>query len=193
MGQRIVGKYYKMPPQERINQLIDDYDCFPDMIDVYERDIYEWILGGISKARQDAIGDLGVRIQNGNNVASPTASVAEIKQRTDAAMKMGFLDASFKDLIDFDEINRGMREIALMKREFGRFSDRLKLIHKGNRTFFELYLKKHKNRTRDELATELEMTRDALDKRIYRLRKDLCSGFLETLNYYDDASIIYFI
>lgn len=62
----IVGKYYRLSPRDRLDKINANYDNFPGIIADYELEISEWIKGSLAKARRDALGDLGVRIQSSN-------------------------------------------------------------------------------------------------------------------------------
>ena len=118
--QNIVGSYYRLAPGKRLDVIVLNFDNFPGIIKDYEQEMYEWIIDNRAKARQDALGDLGVRIQSGKNNVSVVENSVEEKMLVEAIIKNGRLDASCKDLYERDDIIRGLNEIKLMRHEYDR-------------------------------------------------------------------------
>ena len=189
--QKIVGRYYKLPPRKRIDYIMSNYDRFQGMVNNYENDLKVWTLRSIAKARQDATAGLGVRVQSGSSPSSPQAKVAEDRDCIDAAFKNGALDASLRGIEDYDDINRGLKELELMRDEYAWFMRRFYNIHPENRDVFRRYISKQ-TRT-EELASELSITSASLNKKIYLIRRVLVSDAEKVLGVYDDDSIIYYL
>lgn len=186
----LVGRYYKMPPKERINYLIKNYNCFPALIGDYEQELKEWILAGMSSAWQDEVGDLGVRIQTGFSNSSPTFSETAAELEAQKAIETGALVGLLRCLSDYDEINCGLHEIRLMRREFWRLNHRLELLG-PDREIFERFIRKEVKI--QQLADEMSVTYDAVKKKLQRAKRKLLRGWVERLGSYDDRSIIYYI
>jgi len=187
--QNFVGGYYRLEPKKRLDVIVRNFDNFPGVMKEYENKMYEWIIGNRAKARQDAQGDLGVRIQSGANSASPIEN--EVSERTlvEAIIKNGRLDESCRNIYERDDIIRGLNEIKLMRYEYGRVIDKLQTLRPWDRELFEKYITSPKRSVR--LSQELKMTEDAVRNKMYRIKKELYSNFADSLGVYDDDSIIF--
>ncbi|SCX09755.1 hypothetical protein SAMN02910339_01396 [Lachnospiraceae bacterium YSD2013] len=187
--QNFVGGYYRLEPKKRLDVIVRNFDNFPGVMKEYENKMYEWIIGNRAKARQDAQGDLGVRIQSGANSVSPIEN--EVSERTlvEAIIKNGRLDESCRNIYERDDIIRGLNEIKLMRYEYGRVIDKLQTLRPWDRELFEKYITSPKRSVR--LSQELKMTEDAVRNKMYRIKKELYSNFADSLGVYDDDSIIF--
>ena len=186
--QNIVGSYYRLAPGKRLDVIVLNFDNFPGIIKDYEQEMYEWIFDNRAKARQDALGDLGVRIQSGKNNVSVVENSVEEKMLVEAIIKNGRLDASCKDLYERDDIIRGLNEIKLMRHEYDRVKDRLRTIHSWDRDLYRKYITSP-NRS-ILLSEELKMSEDTVRNKMYRIKKKLYGAFADSLCVYDDDSII---
>ena len=187
--QNFVGGYYRLEPKKRLDVIVRNFDNFPGLMKEYENKMYEWIIGNRAKARQDAQGDLGVRIQSGANSVSPIEN--EVSERTlvEAIIKNGRLDESCRNIYERDDIIRGLNEIKLMRYEYGRVIDKLQTLRPWDRELFEKYITSPKRSVR--LSQELKMTEPAVRNKMYRIKKELYSNFADSLGVYDDDSIIF--
>lgn len=187
--QNFVGGYYRLEPKKRLDVIVRNFDNFPGVMKEYENKMYDWIIGNRAKARQDARGDLGVRIQSGANSVSPIEN--EVSERTvvEAIIKNGRLDESCRNIYERDDIIRGLNEIKLMRYEYGRVIDKLQTLRPWDRELFEKYITSPKRSVR--LSQELKMTEDAVRNKMYRIKKELYSNFADSLGVYDDDSIIF--
>ncbi|MEE3495285.1 MAG: hypothetical protein VZR06_08995 [Butyrivibrio sp.] len=187
--QDFVGGYYRLEPKKRLDVIVRNFDNFPGVMKEYENKMYEWIIGNRAKARQDAQGDLGVRIQSGANSVSPIEN--EVSERTlvEAIIKNGRLDESCRNIYERDDIIRGLNEIKLMRYEYGRVIDKLQTLRPWDRELFEKYITSPKRSVR--LSQELKMTEPAVRNKMYRIKKELYSNFADSLGVYDDDSIIF--
>ena len=186
--QNIVGSYYRLAPGKRLDVIVLNFDNFPGIIKDYEQEMYEWIIDNRAKARQDALGDLGVRIRSGKNNVSVVENSVEEKMLVEAIIKNGRLDASCKDLYERDDIIRGLNEIKLMRHEYDRVKDRLRTIHSWDRDLYRKYITSP-NRS-ILLSEELKMSEDTVRNKMYRIKKKLYGAFADSLCVYDDDSII---
>lgn len=187
--QNFVGGYYRLEPKKRLDVIVRNFDNFPGVMKEYENNMYVWIIGNRAKARQDALGDLGVRIQSGANSVSPIEN--EVSERTlvEAIIKNGRLDESCRNIYERDDIIRGLNEIKLMRYEYGRVIDKLQTLRPWDRELFEKYITSPKRSVR--LSQELKMTEPAVRNKMYRIKKELYSNFADSLGVYDDDSIIF--
>ncbi len=187
--QNFVGGYYRLEPKKRLDVIVRNFDNFPGVMKEYENKMYDWIIGNRAKARQDAQGDLGVRIQSGANSVSPIEN--EVSERTlvEAIIKNGRLDESCRNIYERDDIIRGLNEIKLMRYEYGRVIDKLQTLRPWDRELFEKYITSPKRSVR--LSQELKMTEPAVRNKMYRIKKELYSNFADSLGVYDDDSIIF--
>ena len=187
--QNCVGGDYRLEPKKRLDVIVRNFDNFPGVMKEYENKMYDWIIGNRAKARQDAQGDLGVRIQSGANSVSPIEN--EVSERTlvEAIIKNGRLDESCRNIYERDDIIRGLNEIKLMRYEYGRVIDKLQTLRPWDRELFEKYITSPKRSVR--LSQELKMTEPAVRNKMYRIKKELYSNFADSLGVYDDDSIIF--
>lgn len=187
--QNFVGGYYRLEPKKRLDVIVRNFDNFPGVMKEYENKMYEWIIGNRAKARQDAQGDLGVRIQSGANSVSPIENEVSEKTLVEAIIKNGRLDESCRNIYERDDIIRGLNEIKLMRYEYGRVIDKLQTLRPWDRELFEKYITSPKRSVR--LSQELKMTEPAVRNKMYRIKKELYSNFADSLGVYDDDSIIF--
>ena len=64
--QEFVGQYYRLAPRDRLDRIYTNFDNFPGIIADYELEMAEWIKDNLARARRQAVGELGVRIQTSN-------------------------------------------------------------------------------------------------------------------------------
>lgn len=186
--QSIVGKYYRLSPRDRLDKIYANFDCFPGIIADYEYEMAEWIKGNLAKARRDAVGDLGVRVQTSNFRRSITEDRAIENLEVERIIRETDLqDSSWDRIEDSDEIMRGLLEISLMRREYLRFMSRLRSLSGQNKEIFQNYLN-HRKRMH-ALSDEYDILNDSVRKRIYRIKKQVYAGFVENLDNYDDDTI----
>lgn len=185
--QKFVGRYYRLSPKKRIDLIITNYDCFPAMCKDYERNLSEWIKDCRAKAKRDAIGDLGVRIQAGNSRFSVTEIHALENMEIEKMLADGDID-SCENLEDYEEILRGVKELQLMLKEYKDLKSKISTLHVRERGPFENYICRKCRST--ELSEELQINFDSVRKKMYRIKKKVCSDLLEQLDDYDDESIL---
>ena len=186
--QSIVGNYYRLAPKKRLDVIVLHYDGFPAMLKDYENELQDWILTSRARARQEALGDLGVRVQTGKANVSVTENAAFENIKVEEIIKTGKLDDSCKNLPDYDEISRGLLELKLMKREYERLKTKLRMLYPNEREVFECYIRR-KKRTAD-LAEELHMTENSVKSKMCLIKKKLYAGLVERLDTYTDESIV---
>ena len=186
--QDIVGTYYRLDPKKRLNTIVLNFDNFPGIIKDHENEMYEWIIDNRAMARQDALGDLGVRIQSGRANGSVVEGSVSEKMLVEAIIKNCRLDASTRDNYERDDIIRGLNEIWLMRDEYKWVKDKLSSIHSWER---ELYVKYITNPNRSTLLSEeLKMSGDTVRNKMYRIKKKLYGNYTDSFHCYDDDSII---
>ncbi|MCR5585742.1 MAG: hypothetical protein K6F63_09965 [Lachnospiraceae bacterium] len=186
--QDIVGTYYRLDPKKRLNTIVLNFDNFPGIIKDHEKEMYEWIIDNRAMARQDALGDLGVRIQSGRANGSVVEGSVSEKMLVEAIIKNCRLDASSRDIYERDDIIRGLNEIWLMRDEYKWVKDKLSSIHSWER---ELYVKYITNPNRSTLLSEeLKMSGDTVRNKMYRIKKKLYGNYTDSFQCYDDDSII---
>ncbi len=186
--QSIVGNYYRMAPRERLNAIVFHFDCFPAIIRDYEMELEDWILTGWALARQESLGELGVRIQCGDPSSSPTFNRAEAEIHAEKIVRDRSLDESCRNLADRDEIARGLLELQLMQKEYGRIKIKIRKLPEDERDLLKKYVSRVERTA--ELAQELQITQRAVKKKLYRIRLKLYAGYVESLRTYDDESIL---
>ena len=186
--QKAVGSYYRLAPRKRMDLIVYNIDSFPAMIRDYEMNVEEWLLSRRSAARQEALSDLGVRVTGGFNAASPTENAAFEKMWVENIIKTGKPDDLFYRLPDHEEIERALMEIRLMRREYDRLKNRIRFLRADEKSVFERYIR-YQDRTA-ELSDELSITQESVRKKIYRIKKKLYAGFADSLDVYDDESIL---
>lgn len=184
--QSIVGSYYRLAPEKRLDLIIYHYDCFPAMIKDYELGLKDLILTARSVARQESFGDLGVRVQSGNVASSPTDSIAMERLQVDSILEKRVLDYCCKRLSCSDELERGLQEMKLMEYDYKRVKARLGTIHRRERELFIRYVTKEDRS--NELSEELTIRQASVRKKIYRIKKSLFEGF--SLGSYSDDTIL---
>lgn len=187
--QNIVGRYYRMSPKKRIDEIVAHYDCFQRMMKDYERELFEWLEASRAKARRDANGDTGVRVQTGNRKFSVTENQALEHLEIEAMMENCNLSGS-ESIEDYDDILRGLMELKLMKKEYSALRSKIGLLHDDEKISFERYISRKARSA--ELAEELEIEFESVRKRMYRIRKKVYRDFVEYLEEYDDQSIFLF-
>ena len=186
--QSIVGSYYRLAPGKRMDLIVYNIDSFPAMIRDYEMNVEEWLLSRRSAARQEALADLGVRVTGGFNAASPTENAVFEKMWVEKIIKTGKPDDLFYRLPDHEEIERALMEIRLMRREYDRLKNRIRFLRSDEKSVFERYIR-YQDRTA-ELSDELSITQESVRKKIDRIKKKLYAGFADSLDVYDDESIL---
>ncbi len=186
--QNIVGNYYRLDPKKRMDYIVSRFECFPGVIREYETELEEWILTCRSVARQESLGELGVRIQSGRAGASPTESSAFEMMAVEDIIKTGALDQYCKSLEDADEIRRGLMEVKLMRREYDRMKIRVGILTGTEKR--QLFDYESRDKKAFEMSDELGITQKAARERIYKIKKKLYEGFVDRLGSYSDDSIL---
>ncbi len=186
--QNIVGNYYRLEPKKRMDYIVSRFECFPGVIREYETELEEWILTCRSVARQESLGELGVRIQSGRTGASPTESSAFEMMTVEDIIKTGALDQYCKSLEDADEIRRGLMEVKLMRREYDRMKIRVGILTGSEKR--QLFEYESRDKKAFEMSDELGITQKAARERIYKIKKKLYEGFVDRLGSYSDDSIL---
>ena len=186
--QEFVGKYYRLAPRDRLDRIYTNFDNFPGIIADYELEMSEWIKDNLARARRQAVGELGVRIQTSNFRHSITEDTAIENLEIERIIKETDLgDGSWDKMEDSDEIMRGLLEIKLMRQEYHRFKSKLRRLSTRNQEIFISYLN-HQRRT-PELSDYLGISQISVFKRIYRIKQEVYKGFLDRLDSYDDETI----
>ncbi len=186
--QNIVGNYYRLTPKKRMDYIVSHFECFPGVIREYETELEDWILTCRSIARQESLGDLGVRIQSGRSGASPTEGIALERMTVEDIIKTGALDQYCMSLDSADEIRRGLMEVKLMRREYDRMKIRVGILNGNERRQLLDYVSKDKKAY--DMSDELGITQKAARERIYKIKKKLYEGFVDKLDSYSDDSIL---
>ena len=75
-----------------------------------------------------------------------------------------------------------------MRREYDRLKNRIRFLRTDEKSVFERYIR-YQDRTA-ELSDELSITQESVRKKIYRIKKKLYAGFADSLDVYDDESIL---
>ena len=184
----IVGNYYRLDPRKRINVILYHFEGFPSIIRNYEMELEDWILDARARARRESLGDLGVRIQNGRNDFSPTENEYQEKSQVEEIVQRGCLDESSRRLSEHDELQRGLLEIRLMKREYERVRTLIGSLGKSDRTLFINYICRE-NRAAD-LSGKLMMQQASVRKKMYRMKKKLFEGYEDSFGIYSDDTIL---
>ena len=184
----IVGKYYRLDPRKRINVILYHFEGFPSIIRNYEMELEDWILTARARARRESLGDLGVRIQNGRNDFSPTENEYIEKSQVEEIVRRGCLDESSRRLSEHDELQRGLLEIRLMKREYEHVRTLIGSLGKSDRTLFVNYICRE-NRAAD-LSGKLMMQQASVRKKMYRMKKKLFEGYEDSFGIYSDDTIL---
>ena len=184
----IVGNYYRLDPRKRINVILYHFEGFPSIIRNYEMELEDWILDARARARRESLGDLGVRIQNGRNDFSPTENDYQEKSQVEEIVQRGCLDESSRRLSEHDELQRGLLEIRLMKREYERVRTLIGSLGKSDRTLFINYICRE-NRAAD-LSGKLMMQQASVRKKMYRMKKKLFEGYEDSFGIYSDDTIL---
>ena len=153
----IVGRYYRLSPSKRFDEIVFHYDHFQILIRDYEKDIEDWLYQGRALVRQADRGELGVRIQSGNASVSVVEITVEEKMQVENVIKTGRLDEFSKRLPNSNVILRGLMEIKLMRREYDRLKIKLHLLRPDDQAVFERYIQ-WKDRSA-ELSAELAISR----------------------------------
>ena len=185
--QNIVGNYYRLAPKKRMDYIVSHFECFPGVIREYETELEDWILTCRSVARQESLGDLGVRIQSGH-MGSPTEGGAIERMTVEDIIKNGALDHYCMSLDSADEIRRGLMEVKLMRREYDRMKIRVGMLSGNERRQLLDYVSRDKKAF--EMSDELGITQKAARERIYKIKKKLYEGFVDRLDSYSDESIL---
>ncbi len=186
--QNIVGDYYRLEPKKRMDYIVYHFESFPAIIRDYEMELEDWILTCRSMARQESLGDLGVRIQSGRSGASPTESIAIERMTVEDIIKSGSLDAYCRSLENADEIQRGLMEIRLMRHEYDRLKVRLGVLKKEERNLLFQYTSREYKAA--AISNDLAIAPKSAREKIYRIKKKLLSGFVDRLDSYSDESIL---
>lgn len=184
----IVGNYYRLDPRKRINVILYHFEGFPSIIRNYEMELEDWILDARARARRESLGDLGVRIQNGRNDFSPTENEYQEKAQVEEIVQRGCLDESSRRLSEHDELQRGLLEIRLMKREYEHVRTLIGSLGKSDRTLFINYICRE-NRAAD-LSGKLMMQQASVRKKMYRMKKKLFEGYEDSFGIYSDDTIL---
>ena len=186
--QSTVGSYYRMAPEKRLDAIVFQFDHFPAVIQDYEKDMEEWILTSRARTRQEARGDLGVRIQSGNASISIVEITVDEKMAVEKIVETGKLDEFCRRLYDYEEIRRGMLEIKLMKKDYELLKRKIKLLRPDEKAVFERYIRRQDRSA--ELSGELAISQDSVRKKMYRTKKKLYALAADSLRFYDDETIL---
>ncbi len=186
--QSIVGNYYRLAPKERMDVIIYHFNSFPSIIRDYEMELEDWIMTNRAMARQESCGELGVRIQSGGRLTSPTDSIAIERMQIEEMIKTGAMGEFGRKLEDFDEIRRGILEVRLMRHEYDRMKVRIGTLNKVERDLLVTYACKESSSS--TLSEELMITQKSVRNKIYRIKKKLLNGFGGTFDSYTDETIL---
>lgn len=187
--QELVGRYYTLPPKKRLNYILKNYSVFPAVIKDYEQSLLKWIENEVERARQEAHGDLGVRIQ-GRTGGSQVEDIVCTRDELERIVKNRSMGGLLKRLEDRDSIGRGLKELSLMEYEYNRLKIRIGTLQGDDEVFFCGYITK--KMTADELGEKYRMTVQAVRNRISRIKAALYEDFECFLGYYNDENILRF-
>ncbi len=187
--QSAVGSYYRMAPKDRLNHIVVNFHGFPAMVNNYEMEVEDHIRTGRSKARQESLGDLGVRIQTGTRSASPTEGQALDDMRIEEIIKTGEMPGAYRNIADYDDIVRGLKEIRLMRREYKKVRNGLNQLPPADKDLLLKYVSRQERTA--EMSVKLMVSQEAVKNRMYRIKQKLITGLAGALDTYTDESIVY--
>ena len=164
-----VGSYFKRKPSVRAEIIYDNYETFPRLITVFEKNLKLMIMSEKACVRNAHRGELGVRIQEGK-VSDPTQKQAMENLMVDNAIANGdFSDSYFKDFTAMQEIYDGYTEITVMYAEYELFKATINALQDEDKKFIVSYM--NRSKSRGELAEEYGVTVDAVNQKLKRSKK----------------------
>lgn len=169
--QRFVGSYVDLTTKERISFLMEHFGHFEQFHHAYKESIEERISCILSYERKKR-GDLGVRVMSKNTISDITAQKA--MELVDIGKSIDRGKVSSKMVQDKDEraeIMEAIFEWKLMRSEYEILKRQLRMLKPADYGIMHPYLMGEKSRK--QIAKELEIERSSVDKRIYRIRKYL--------------------
>jgi len=149
-----------------------NYDNFTRQIEGYREGLAFFIARQKAYNRKNDYGDLGIRDQTSRRLSDLTADMAIenviVKECID---KCEASDDLLMDVDDREEGALGLFELQLMKQELQVFDFQLQTFRKEDFKILSSYL----NRTRSirEIAEELSIEPESVNKRLYRLKRKL--------------------
>lgn len=183
LKQESVGSYYRLAPEKRLEIIYDNYEKFPRIITSFEKNLKLLIVSERAYIRNRQRGELGVRIQTSGNY-SPTEANAITNMMIDEAIATGdFSDSMFKDFSIMQQVYDGYTEISVMKAEYEAFASIFETMEDEEKRIIIPYL--NKTETRDDIATDLGVTTEAVNQRIKRIKKVLKCKMVPSMRVYD--------
>lgn len=177
--QKIVGFYCDRSIRERMNFIFENYRDFEQFHKAYRKSIEEKIFC-IRNYERRKENHLGVRIMGGQTISDITAQKAiENLEISDNIAKGNIAGLQIQDEEDRKEIETAVLEWQLMRHEFEIFRQQLLMLKTSDYDILFPYINKEKSRK--ELAKELEIERGSIDKRIYRIRRILMDRMVSYL------------
>ena len=187
--QELVGRYYSLAPKKRLNYILKHYSVFPAVIKDYEQILQKWIENEVEMARQEAHGDLGVRIQ-GRTGGSRVEETVCNKDELERIVKNRSMGGLLRHLKEKDSICRGLKELSLMEYEFYRLKIKISTLQGDDEVIFCGYITK--KMTAGEIGEKYKMTVRSVRNRISRIKAALYENFECFLGYYNDENILRF-
>jgi len=187
-AQNLIGNYYKLSPKKRIDLIYKNYKSFPAYIDDYEADLAELISEVKAQARRNALGDLGVRIQTGAILMDPVGNMATDNIEIEKCLETEDFASILKSLEDADDVMRGMAELHLMRYEYDKLNRIMKRLRDDEYEIFIAYITRKKRLS--EISEELCIEMESANTRIYRIRKKVFNLIKDSMDCYDDESIL---
>ena len=170
--QSIIGHYCKNSTDRRFDYIYMNYDNFTRQIEGYREGLAFLIASQKAYNRKNDYGDLGVRVQTSRGLSDLTADMAIenviVKECID---KCEASDDLLMDVDDREEVALGLFELQLMKQELQVFDFQLQTFRKEDFKILSSYL--NRNRSIREIAEELSIEPESVNKRLYRLKRKL--------------------
>lgn len=168
--QRFVGAYVDLTTKERINFLMEHFGHFEQYHHAYRESIEERISCILSYERKKS--NLGVRVMSRNTISDITAQKAMEMVDIGNSIDRGKVSAKMvPDKDEREEIMEAIYEWKLMRSEHEILKRQLRMLKPTDYGIMLPYLMREK--TKRQIAKELEIERSSVDKRIYRIRRVL--------------------
>ena len=177
--QRFVGAYIDLTTKERINFLMEHFGYFEQYHHAYRESIEERIACILSYERKKRE-NLGVRIMSRNVISDITAQKA--MELVDIGQSIDHGKVSVKmipDKDEWEEIMEAIYEWKLMRSEHEILKRQLRMLKPTDYVIMHPYLMREK--TKRQIAKELEIESGSVDKRIYRIRRLLVNRVIPYL------------
>lgn len=158
--------------EKRFEFLYENYSIMKILIKDYKEDLITDVIEMKLYNRRAELGEPGVRIQVSRSHSSPTERQAINHMTIEKAVEEGFLDDDFFEGIDNrDEMIRRVTVYQYVCADYEVFSKKLHTLDPIEQRVLKPYLLREK--TMNDLATDLGIDYRSAVKKIYRIRKRL--------------------